>query len=69
MMPNYRIRIFITETAQILVQPMMSIIGDGGARLSPLMQWLALGANSLIWGVWLGVLLACALRFGRSDAT
>lgn len=59
----------IDAMTDILVQPMMSIIGDRGAHLSPLMQWLALGANSLTWGVWLGVLLACALRFGRRDAT
>ena len=52
----------------ILVQPVMSIIGDGGARLSPVMQSLALGANSLTWGVLLGVLLVCALRFGYHDA-
>ncbi len=58
----------IDAITDILVQPLMSIIGDGSVRLSPLMQWLALGANSLTWGVLLGVLLACALRFGHRDA-
>ena len=58
----------IDAMTDILVQPVMSIIGDGTVRLSPLMQWLALGANSLTWGVLLGVLLACALRFGHRDA-
>ena len=58
----------IDDMTDILVQPLMSIIGDGGARLSPAMQWLAIGANSLTWGVLLGVLLACTLRIGRRDA-
>ena len=57
----------IDALTEILIRPLMSIIGDGGARLSPAMQWLALAANSLTWGVWLGVLLACALRFGRRN--
>ena len=55
----------VDSMTDILVQPLMSIVGDGGARLSPAMQWLALGANSLAWGVLLGVLLACALRIGH----
>lgn len=55
----------VDAMTSVLVQPVMSIIGDGGVHLSPEVQWLALGANSLTWGVLLGVLLVYAFRFGH----
>ena len=53
--------------ASVLPQPAMSLLQTVGARdLSPIAQWAALGANSIVWALGLAWII-CHLTQGRVD--